>query len=149
MADVKLSKLATKRLPSATSLIIGSSTANTVPTALAATSAGSLTANVWKEVFNLSSPGVLLGAAVRGGGSGAENKIVGIRVTIDGTVVVTSEMTAAAGGVSSGAWIGMFIGSTTSVSFGWAPFQTLKVEVRSDINTTSPLYGVHYTGLEI
>lgn len=146
MADVKLSKLVTKRLPSAIAIPASITPAN-VSTLFFPMAAGSLTAGVWKEVFSLNAPGVLLGAVVVVGGS--TSKRVGIRVTIDGVVAGAVQMGSASNNAGSGVSAGMLFGGGTTPAFGWAPFQTLKVEVWSDINTSEPMYGVHYTGLEV
>lgn len=149
MADVKLSKLATKRLPSATALFTNNTTAASInlSSAITPSAGGALVANTWKEVLSLSTPGILHGAVVRTTGSTA--KTVGIRITIDGVVVATSELGSASSSALAGAWAGMLILSSNEPSFGWAPFQTLKVEIRSNISTSEPTYGVYYTGLEV
>lgn len=105
---------------------------------------GSLTANVWKEVLNVASPGIFFGALIRNGD--VTSRATSIRVTIDGVLVATSAMAVSAGGSNFGATVGCLVASNgASPTTVWAPFRTLVIEVRSSDTTTVPRYGALYT----
>jgi hypothetical protein len=105
---------------------------------------GSLTANTWKEVLNVASPGIFFAALIRNGD--VTSRATSIRVTIDGAVVCTSAMAVSAGGTGFGATVGSLVPSNSAApTTVFAPFRTLVVEVRSSDTTTAPGYGVLYT----
>lgn len=141
----------TVSFPSATAVTGGQSGAfRVIEPAVAPSAGGALTANVWKSVVSVSGRGIFNGAAVRCGGS--TSKTVGVRVTIDGVVAGTFELAAAQTSGTCGAWAGMLIcggvDATSVASFGFAPFNTsLLIEIRSNIATSEPTYGVYYTVL--
>lgn len=130
----------TMTFPSATSLTTGAISADVLPGAM---NQGSVTptATVWTEILNLAAPGILHGAIARVTGSGS--KTVGLRITIDGVAVVQFDSPS---GTSATAWAGMVAINTNALALGWAPFQTLKVEVRCSL-AQAVSYGVIYTGL--
>lgn len=141
----ELSKvLAAMPFPSATS-IPTSTSASSIAVGVA-DDPGALTANVWKEVLNINGSGFLHAAFVRHVGSTSQR--VGIRVTIDGTVVASVDESVASTQPSAGVIAGFNNNSISGGPLigGLARFNNnLRVEVRSDISTSEPRYSAIIT----
>ena len=131
------------KFPSAKSL--PTTTGVTVPATVASSAAGALSANTYKEVLNLTTPGILHGVCVRSGGTAS--KTVGVRVTIDGVVVAVVDLPTAVTSATTGLLAGYILAASGTIAPCFAPFQTLKVEVRASIATSEVLYDATYVGL--
>lgn len=136
MADVKLSTIRTMALRSPTSLVgVYSSGNNFISVGFAPDvtfDAGDLTAGVWKSVVSLSAGGVIRLCGVRQNSTTSQQ--IGIRITIDGVVVLQFDNVAATG-TGSGV---IAIGFTPSINSTLAPEQvpfnsSFQLEVRSSI----------------
>ena len=144
MADIPASAvLGTSLKPTRVIVPAGQTTA--LPT-LTTLDPGSLTANVWKEVLNVSTGGIFLGAWVWHGSTAS--RAVGLRVTLDGVVACTIDETPASTNTLSGVFAGCYpFNDGSGVSFGWALFSSsMKIEVRSSDTNTAVRYAAAYSG---
>jgi hypothetical protein len=106
---------------------------------------GALTANVWKEVLNINTPGILHGAWVWHGDS--TSRTVGIRITIDGVVAVQYDEPSATANTTIGAFAGCFLSAAAGVLNGFSVFQkSLRVEVRASDTNTAVRHQIIYAG---
>ena len=84
--------------------LIPSGTSNNGIASTVSDDPGALTANVWKEVLNVSGAGVLHVAAIRH--AGATSQQVGIRAIIDGVTAATIDEASASTNSAAGAFVG-------------------------------------------
>lgn len=134
-------------LRSATSLRgFSYSGSNTLPVAYSSEDPGALTANAWKTVLTVNTPGIFHGALVRHGD--ATSRTTGCRVTIDGVVACTIDGASAGGFANGGVSVGTpIISGSNTPGEVFAPFKTLLVEVRASDTNTAVRFGVNYVVL--
>lgn len=107
------------------------------PPTTVSTDCGAITATVWKEIVNITAPGILRHACVQVGTT--TSKRVGMRITIDGIsigeLIMTSNSTTAAHGVTTD-----INAAGNYAQFPYligAPFQSLKVEAYSSVTLSA------------
>lgn len=135
MADVTLSSIvggASGSLPSATEVLTREAGALALITGQGGAFTASATPSAWVTVLDVSNPGILFWATVRQGNT--TSKTVGLRITIDGVVAGSVTRAAASASATNGVIAGAVsdpINSSAYASGGFAPFQSLKIEVNS------------------
>lgn len=147
MPDVQLSRIIKNYLPSATQI----QSRELGNLAVAGTAGGAFTASAtpsaFVQVLSLSTPGILHSTWVRQGNS--TSKTVGIRVLIDGVEVANRTRAVASTTAGNGVIVGL-LGNPDNVSLviggGFAPFQTLAIEVNSSVaSDTAGTWAAYYT----
>lgn len=139
--STKLSRILSSvasRIPATLPIYRPPNSTNTIwPPSATLTDCGAMTANVWKEILSVQSPGVLRYLCLVNGS--ATSKMFGLRIKIDGATVselmMTSNSSTARHGITTD--IAAFNGAVSTPTLISVPFNTLVVEAASSVTLTA------------
>ncbi len=139
--STKLSRILSsvaQRIPATLPIYKPPSGSNTIwPTTATLPDCGAMTANVWKEILSIQSPGVLRYLCLVNGTP--TSKMFGLRIKIDGVAVselmMTSNSSTARHGITTD--IAAVNGAVSAPTLISVPFNTLTVEAVSTVTLTA------------